>query len=104
MYATVFDNIIFIEGTYQASKTVQNVETSIKGFSAQLQSLRDVKMRLAITAKQFGANAIIEFEYGQKSPTFWGSFGDNVNWYGRGIAVLLSRQQYQEIIDSLDNG
>ncbi len=101
MYATVLNGVIFIEGTYPASKNIQRIETSITGFSAQLRSLTDVKIKMAAIAEQVGANAIIEFEYGQKSPSFWGAFGDNVNWYGKGIAVLLSKREYLEIADSL---
>ncbi|MEO8396558.1 MAG: hypothetical protein ABI700_26425 [Chloroflexota bacterium] len=101
MYATVLDGIIFIEGSYPASKKFQKIETSIKSFSAQLKSLKDVKTKMVVIAKETGANAIINFEYGQKS-SFWSSGGDSVYWYGKGEAVLLSKQQYQEIIDSLN--
>ena len=101
MYITVYKDVIFIEGSISKFKPMHKIEVSLKGFSAQLQSLNHVKEKMAENAKEQGANAIIEFEYGQKTPGFWSSYGDNVNWYGKGIAVILSKEEYQSIVNTL---
>ncbi len=51
-------------------------------------SLAEVKAKMARLAAQRGANAISNFEYGQKKRSFltlrvW----DSEDWYGRGSAV-----------------
>jgi hypothetical protein len=59
--------------------------------SAQLKNLEDVKQLMAKEVMLVGGNAVIEFNYGQKSVGFWRSLfdRDDVNWYGEGrIAVV----------------
>lgn len=97
MYTTIFSGIIFVEGKHPEATAIQKIEVSIGGFSAQLKSLNDVKAKLAESARQLGANAVIEFKYGQKS-SWWS--GDSVKWYGSGVAAKLPEQTYQQITSS----
>lgn len=102
MFVTEYKGILFIEGKYSKGEVIQTVNTAIKGFfeSPQVRNLDDVKARLATLAEKLDANAIVEFQYGQKSATFWESLfsRDDVHWYGSGLAVRLSEKQYQDLL------
>lgn len=102
MFISEYQGILFVEGQYSEAETIKPINTTIKGVfeSAQLRNLNDVKSRLAIIAEKLDANAITEFQYGQKSASIWQStFGrDDVHWYGSGVAVSLSDKQYQELL------
>jgi len=97
MYTTVFSGIVFVEGKHPEATPIQRIDVSIGGFSAQLKSLDDVKAKMVEVAHQIGANAVVEFKYGQKS-SWWS--GDTVKWYGSGIAAKLPESTYQQISSS----
>ncbi|MCC7450026.1 MAG: hypothetical protein IT324_21590 [Anaerolineae bacterium] len=94
MYITVMLGIIFIEGRHPQAKPLRNIDVTMS-WQAQHKSLNDVKAKMVASARQIGANAIIDFQYGQKS-SFWHS-GDG-QWYGKGIASKLPEQVYQQIV------
>lgn len=109
-YISIFDNIIFIEESIEETSSSINQLGFIeykkdKLYNNQLQNLNDVKKQLSEKAKKLGANAIINFKYGQKSTTWWRSFilafDDNVNWYGSGIAVKLNDELYIKYINKI---
>jgi hypothetical protein len=93
MRKTICDGIAFYEGCPAEATRLQNVEARIGGVlkSAQLSTLDDVKRALATQAKQFGANAVVDFRYGQKSVGILASLfsRDDVNWHGNGVAAVV---------------
>lgn len=94
MRHTEHDGIIFVEGHPANCRLLRPVTVEIGGMllvQSQLKTLKDVKDELARQAKRTGGNAIVDFEYGQRSVGFFRSLFqlDDINWYGRGhIAVL----------------
>lgn len=105
-YKTVFKNIIFIEG-YEKSN-IEFGEIVYKKESLwnnQLKNLDDVKSQLADKAIALGANAVINFKYGQKNTSWFRSIfmqtDDNVNWFGDGVAVLLDQNRYEEFLEQI---
>lgn len=103
MHITSYEGILFIEESYPQAKVIQEVNTTIGGLfkSSQLSSLADVKANLAAKAKAVNANAVINFQYGQKSVGIFQSMfsRDDVNWYGKGTAVSLSKQSYSDLLE-----
>lgn len=95
MYSSVYDGIVFLEGSSPSAKTIRSVKVKLDGFNAQQKSVTDVKKQLARNAKLFGGNAIMNFTYGQKSG-FWASLlsWDDVRWYGEGTVAKLSQAEY----------
>lgn len=93
MRKTMCDGIAFYEGCPVAATRLQKVEAQIGGVltSSQLSTLDDVKRALATQAKQLGANAVVDFQYGQKSVGIWASLfsRDDVNWHGNGMAAVV---------------
>lgn len=94
MFETTHKGIRFIEGRPNRVKVLGPVSIEIGGIltSAQLKTLDDVKDLMASEARQCGANAIIDFKYGQRSVGFWAFLfqRDDVNWYGTGSAAIVS--------------
>lgn len=107
MYKSIFDGIIFIEGKEENAKRLGTVEYKKDSlYNNQLQNLDNVKTQLASKAKSLGANAIANFEYGQKNVSWFRSlllaFDDNINWYGSGVAVKLDETTYQEYKEEIE--
>ena len=88
MYISKYNDIYFAEGNVEADRIIKPVEILIGGCYSQCKSLDDVKERLSVHAKEIGANAIINFTYGQKAKFF---SLDGVVFYGSGLAVILSK-------------
>jgi len=86
------NEIQFFEGNVKSAKILGPIifQSGLLE-SAQAKSLFDVKRSLARQAKLLGANAVVDFEYGQKSVGFFASIfsRDDVNWYGRGNAAIV---------------
>ena len=107
-YKSIFDGIIFIEGSEEGCPVLGRIEYKKEGFyNQQLKNLDHVKAQLAEKAKNLGANAVVNFKYGQKN-TSWIrsillSFDDNLNWFASGDAVILNASRYSEIIEELKN-
>ena len=100
MHWTEFEGVFFVEETVPNAKFVHHAVVKLHGLftQAQLKNLNDVKHRLSAMVKAKGANAIINFKYGQKS-SFWTTLVgvDNVNWYGEGDIVVLSESDIARI-------
>lgn len=94
MYVTKFNDIYFVEENVAAERIVTSVEISIGGFYSQCKTLDDVKQILSMQAKEVGANAVINFKYGQKSKIF---SLDQVKFYGSGVAAILSDDVIKKI-------
>lgn len=102
-YTTVYNGIVFIEGFEPNAQVVGSVEYKKEGlYNQQLKSLDVVKDQLSKKAHDLGANAVMNFKYGQKSTSWWrsmlSSFDDNINWYGSGTAIVLSSERMAEIL------
>ncbi len=95
-FTTVHNGIVISEGKLDSLRTLGDVKCDLgRRPGAQFKSLRDVKDELCRQAKNFGANAILEFTYGQKSR--WLAW-DDVSFYGKGIAVTISEADYQQYL------
>lgn len=98
-FTTIYNDIVFIEGDNKNASRLRAVESDLSFvFGAQLKSLRDVKENLSLQAKQNGANAILDFTYGQKSR--WLAI-DDVAFWGKGVLAVLPPDEYQKIIEQL---
>lgn len=107
-YSSFFEGVIFVEGECEYIAAKGKVEYKKDSFyNQQLKNLDAVKHQLAEKAKKLGANAVLDFKYGQKSASAFRSFllgyDDNVNWYGSGKAVVISEEKVQEILEKIKN-
>ncbi len=75
-----------MEGVVPEARHLKNISVVLSGFGAQLKTLDDVKHRLASDARHAGANAVVNFTYGQKA-SWWA--GDHVKWQGAGVAAQI---------------
>ena len=104
-YTTVHNGILFIEGYEPDAKRIGPVEYRKEGFyNQQLKGLDVVKDQLAEKAKAMGGNAVMDFQYGQKSTSWFRSmllsYDDNINWYGTGTVVNVPSDRYHQILAS----
>lgn len=99
-YKTVYNNVIFIEGTDNRVNVKKRVEYKYGFIGPQLKGLNNVKEYLANLAINNGCNCIVEFKYGQKSS--WLSL-DDTKWYGDGKCGVLSEKDYNTILDEINN-
>ena len=107
-YISVYKGFIFIEGNEPNAKVLGKVEYKKNfSFNAQSRTLDCVKDQLMEKAISMGANAIMDFNYGQKSSGWFKSslfsLDDNIKWYGSGIAVIISEDRKQEILQKQAN-
>lgn len=93
MFTSTFEGIRFVEGRPPGAVILGPVDVRIGGVlrSAQLRSLDDVKRLMAERVRSAGGNAVVDFQYGQRSVGFWASLfqRDDVNWYGKGMIASL---------------
>lgn len=93
-YISKFEGIFFIEGYVRAFEEIQSIKSDLSfKFGAQLKNINDVKKDLAKKAKNLGANAVLNFKYGQKAR--WLAI-DDVAFFGSGIACKID----QELIEN----
>lgn len=94
MYSSEFEGITFIEGLPAGARLIKHVDVRIDGvFSqAQLKSIDDVKRLLVKQVRQAGGNALVNFQYGQRS-SFWTTLVgiDDVGWFGSGDVAVVGR-------------
>lgn len=107
-YKSIFNDIIFIEGDEEYVQFIGPIEYKKDSFyNQQFKNLDNVKDQMSRKAHEKGANAIINFKYGQKTTSFWRSLflslDDNVNWYGSGSAVVLPMDRIEEIKNEIKN-
>ena len=106
-YISVYKGFVFIEGQEPLAKPIGKVEYKKKfSFNSQLLTLDAVKDQLMEQAVALGANAIVDFTYGQKSSGWFKSSlfssDDNIKWYGSGTAVMLPPDRLLEILKKLE--
>lgn len=84
----VFDDVFFCEVGIPNATPIKPLHVEI---SLQNSNLDEVKRRLAEEAKRLGANAIMNFHYGQKKHEWWELIftfkWDTESWHGEGVAV-----------------
>ena len=86
MYKTMYRGIAFVEGTIPGAQILEPYRVSLGfRFGAQLKNLRDVKDKFVEAALRCGANAVLDFTYGQKSRLF---AIDDVACWDRGVLGL----------------
>ena len=94
-HVTSLNGIYFIEDSHQHDKFLSHIKADLSfKIGAHLKNLNDVKKILSEKAKLLGANAVINFKYGQKSR--WLAI-DDVAFYGKGDAVLLNSYDLEKI-------
>jgi len=85
----IFKGIFFTEQSIKPSKVIKTLEVEI---SRQNSDLTEVKEKMAQEAKVLGADAICEFQYGQKKHSALKLLAfkwDTESWFGKGIAVKI---------------
>ena len=102
-YISLYKGVIFIEGQDPLARPIGMVEYKKNfSFNAQLLTLDAVKDQLVEKATALGANAIVNFTYGQKSSGWFKSslfaLDDNVKCYGSGVADILPANRVLEIL------
>ena len=104
-YTSVHKGVVFIEGNEPDARIIGKVEYKKDGlYNQQLKNLDCVKEQLADKTISMGGNAVMAFEYGQKSTNWLRSMclrlDDNINWYGSGIAIALSQERLAELLSA----
>jgi hypothetical protein len=93
---TINNGVLFFEGTPDYAKKSKQLNISLDSTfnGSQNASLEDVKKILAEQCLEAGCNAVVDFQYGQKSSGFFQSLlsKDNVYWYGSGYAAIVNEQ------------
>ena len=102
-YKSIMNGFLFVEGFEESLQVIGPIEYKKSfSFNQQLKNLDDIKLSLIEQARAMGANAIIHFEYGQKTIGFWKSIllrqDDNVNWYAKGLAVYIDPKKIEDMI------
>lgn len=98
-YSTVFEDVIFVEGTVPGARILGGISCDLSfKIGSQLKNLNDVKKALADRARALGANAVLDFRYGQKSR--WLAI-DDVAFFGTGRAAVLSETEYAKIREKI---
>lgn len=86
----MYDGVFFAETPIPNATSVRHLHIEI---SRQNSNLDEVKQRLAREAKSAGANAVMNFRYGQKKHDWTDlvfSFKwDTESWHGEGTAVRV---------------
>lgn len=85
-----FNDVFFTESAIPNAVSVKKMSIFIR---KQNSTLDDVKQELSGQAKALGANAVMNFRYGQRLATLWEALTkfewDIELWYGEGDAVKL---------------
>jgi hypothetical protein len=92
LHGTWVDGVFFTEQASNPAYLVAAEPVSVE-ISRQNSDLRQVKARLAQEVKRRGGNALVRFEYGQRSHPVWKQLltfqWDTESWHGRGLPAKL---------------
>jgi hypothetical protein len=83
------DGVFFSESAPSNLNVIKHIKVEL---ARQNANLSDLKVKLAQQAKGAGANAIVNFRYGQQSHKWWQHLTfrwDTESWQGEGDAVKL---------------
>lgn len=107
-YATFYKGILFIEGIELSAQILGKIEYK-KNFSynSQSKTLNCVKDQLVEKTIALGGNAVIDFQYGQKTSGWFKSlllnYDDNIKWFGNGVAAIIPEERKNEILEKIKN-
>ena len=93
MKGTTYNGIFFTENSILDTRILQHLKIEI---SRQNSDLSKVKEQLSLQAKSLGANAIMNFRYGQRAhsiPELFKFKWDTESWYGEGDAVKIAMEE-----------
>lgn len=97
-YTCMYNGIVFSEGSIENAKVLHPVKVDLSFvLGAQLKSLRDVKDKFVEQAKAGNFNAIVNFQYGQKSRLL---AIDDVAFWGKGYAAIVDEYTYQKYLNN----
>ena len=108
MYCSLYEDIIFVEGTVEYLEHKGRIEYKKDSiYNQQLKNLNNIKHQFAEKAKMAGANAVIHFQYGQKNTSWFRAallaLDDNIKWYGNGELVVISETEKEKILEKINN-
>lgn len=88
--STEFDGVVFSEHPLPGVTILRRISVEI---SRQNSNLDQVRKQMAAEAIRIGANAIMNFRYGQRAHQWWQLLftlkWDTESWYGEGDAVRV---------------
>lgn len=86
----VFDEVFFTEHAIPRSSPIKHIKVDVH---KQNVTLEEIRSRLAEAAKALGANAVMNFRYGQKLHSAWEVIRhlhwEMEYWHGEGDAVKI---------------
>lgn len=86
-FTTEYQGVYFVEGYVECAKIICELNIDLtRGLGAHLKNLQDVKNAFVKEAKANGANAVINFTYGQKRRWF---SADGVGFWGKGQLAIV---------------
>ena len=86
-FTTEYQDVYFVEGYVDNAKIICELNIDLtRGLGAHLKNLQDVKNAFVKEAKANGANAVINFTYGQKRRWF---SADGVGFWGNGQLAIV---------------
>src|SRR4051794_23023177 len=92
LHGAWLDGVFFTEETGDSACLV-TAKPLVVEISRQNSDLRQVKIRLAKEVKRQGGNALVGFQYGQRSHPVWKQFftfsWDTESWHGRGLVAKI---------------
>ena len=89
MRGSVSSNIFFTEDSYPSATVLKHIHVEI---SRQNSNLAQVKEKMVRQGQAVGANAIVNFRYGQKAHSLIGLLSfkwDTESWHGEGDAIQI---------------
>jgi len=99
-YWAEYDGVYFVEGDVPGARRQGPIDTKHDGWfsQSQLKSLDTLKAAIAAQVRSMGANAVVDFRYGQKN-SFWRSLMsiDDVWWYASGIVATVDKSALQKL-------
>jgi uncharacterized protein YbjQ (UPF0145 family) len=90
VHGSTVDDCFFTESSIPSLQVIKHLRIEI---FHQNSNLAEIKKQLAAQAKDAGANAVINFHYGQKTRDWFAAIKtltwDPEEWYGEGDAVHI---------------
>lgn len=100
MRHTASNGVLFFEGTPNYIKKSKQLNVSLDGIfkGSQNTSLTEIKKILAEQCLEAECNAVINFQYGQKSSGLFLTLlsRDDVAWYGSGYAASVDEAAFKK--------
>ena len=106
-YYSKCKGIIFVKGKVRNAKILQKIESDRNlAPNAERHAFYEVKEQLVEKAIALGANAVVDFDYGQKACPCLNSslflLDKEMDWHACGMAAILSKKRIREINNEMD--